>query len=141
MPWRGPYTEARLSDPQLLYARAMKSAAAVLLLGIAACGGGDDGDSPDARPDDRPDAAPAPLCRRAHLRGQPPGGDRDQQPPLAGPPGPEHGEFEVGVDQYFYMYESSGTLPFAAPGGWTLTNEPAETVFRPLPTNDNCVPE
>jgi hypothetical protein len=55
-------------------------------------------------------------------------------------PGAEHGEWEVGIVDYFFEIDQSGKLPFAPPASWTLTHEPPESAFAPLPISDNCTP-
>lgn len=54
-------------------------------------------------------------------------------------PGPEHDEFERGIEETDGAPEFSGPQPFDPPAGWTLTNEPPSSVFTTI-VNDNCTP-
>ncbi|MCA9675414.1 MAG: hypothetical protein KC464_10295, partial [Myxococcales bacterium] len=53
-------------------------------------------------------------------------------------PGPEHDEFEVGIEETDPALEQGAATPFVVPGTWTMLNEPPSSVFGTLPTNDNC---
>lgn len=54
-------------------------------------------------------------------------------------PGPEHGEYDVGIEMTDLGIENGAAQPFVAPTGWTLVHEPPSTLFEDLPPNDNCV--
>lgn len=56
-------------------------------------------------------------------------------------PGPEHDEFEVGIEETDLALEDGGVAPFDVPSQWTLINEPPQETFGTLPANDNCTPQ
>lgn len=53
-------------------------------------------------------------------------------------PGPEHDEFDVGIEETDATLELSGPQAFVPPDGWTLTGEPDASVFTTI-VNNNCV--
>jgi len=52
-------------------------------------------------------------------------------------PGPDHDEFDVGIEETDLTLEMSGPQPFVAPAGWTLSHEPPSSVFSTI-VNNNC---
>ncbi|HTM20872.1 MAG TPA: hypothetical protein VL172_10200 [Kofleriaceae bacterium] len=45
-------------------------------------------------------------------------------------PGPDHEEFEIGIEQLrFQLFDDSTPMPFVIPSGWTMINQPPASVF------------
>ena len=45
-------------------------------------------------------------------------------------PGPDHEEFEIGIEERrFTILDDSTSIPFDPPSNWTLINEPPSTAF------------